>query len=168
MTNVAPTATFNAPASSFAGFPFTLSLTGATDPAPADVLTYAFDCGDGSGYGAFGAASTRSCPTTFIGTRSVGGKVRDDDGGVTEYRATVQVIVTYDSLCALTRAYSSNATVANVACATLRVAEQAAARGQLLAKRVAIAAYVLQVRLQSGKAFTPDEAAILIALAREL
>ena len=96
VTNVAPTATFNAPASVFAGFPIALSLTNATDAAPADRpgLTYAFDCG--SGYGAFSASSTASCPTDAVGTRSVGGKVRDDDGGVTEYRATVSVRVTYD------------------------------------------------------------------------
>jgi predicted extracellular nuclease len=170
VTNVAPTATFNAPASVFAGFPFALSLTGADDAAPADEpgLTYAFDCGDGSGYGAFSAASTRSCPTTATGTRSVGGKVRDDDGGVTEYRASVNVIVTFDSLCALTRVYSSNGTVADVACATLRIAKLAAARGQIHLKNASLKVYILQVRFQSGRAFTPQEAAILIVLAEQL
>ena len=34
VTNVDPTATFNAPASAFAGFPFELSLTNATDVSP--------------------------------------------------------------------------------------------------------------------------------------
>ena len=154
VTNVPPTATFNAPATVFAGFPFTLSLTGATDPAPADVLTYAFDCGDGSGYGAFGAANTKSCPTTFIGTRSVGGKVRDDDGGVTEYRATVSVIVTHDSLCALTKEYSSSAKVADKLCDDLA--------------KDKIKNFIKEVEKQAGKAFTNDEAAILIALAEEL
>ena len=156
VTNVAPTATFNAPASVFAGFPFTLSLTNATDAAPADRpgLTYAFDCGDGSGYGAFGASNTASCPTTFIGTRSVGGKVSDDDGGVTEYRATVSVIVTYDSLCALTKEYSSSAKVAEKLCADL-------------AKRK-INNYIREVEKEAGTAFTDEEAAILIALAEEL
>ena len=67
VTNVAPTATFNAPASAFAGFPFTLSLTNATDAAPADRpgLMFAFDCG--SGYGAFSASSTATCPTDAVG-----------------------------------------------------------------------------------------------------
>ena len=103
VTNVDPTATFVAPASAFAGFPFTLELANATDAAPADRpgLMYAFDCG--SGYGAFSASSTASCPTDNVGTRSVGGKVRDDDGGVTEYRGTVAVVVTFDSLCDLVR-----------------------------------------------------------------
>ena len=94
--------------------------------------------------------------------------MRDDDGGVTEYRATVSVGVTYASLCALTRAYSSKPAVAEAMCVTLRVAELADAHGAELAKRVALKAYVLQARAQSGKAFTTSEAAILIKLADEL
>ena len=168
VTNVAPTATFNAPASAFAGFPFTLSLTNATDAAPADRpgLTYAFDCG--SGYGAFSASSTASCPTDAVGTRSVGGKVRDDDGGVTEYRGTVAVNVTYTSLCELTKAYSSSQAVALGMCVTLKAAELADQRGLAVAKRLALQAYILQARLQSGKAFTAQEAATLIRLAGSL
>jgi hypothetical protein len=157
--NVDPTATFNAPATVFAGFPFTLSLTGASDPAPADVLTYAFDCGDGGGY-VLGAANSRSCPTTFVGTRSVGGKVVDDDGGFTEYHATVSVIVTYDSLCALTTQYSSSSKIAEKLCDDL-----AKAKGK---KKTDIDNYIRGVEKESGKAFTSEEASILIALARQL
>ena len=168
VTNVAPTATFDAPASAFAGFPFTLSLTNATDAAPADRpgLTYAFDCG--SGYGAFGTSTTASCPTDSVGTRSVGAKVRDDDGGVTEYRASVSVTVTYASLCELTKAYSSKPAVALAMCVTLRVAEEADQRGLAVVKRAVLQAYVLQARAQSGKAFTTAEAATLIRLAGSL
>src|SRR5205823_11107639 len=42
-------------------------------------------------YGAFGAANSTSCPTTDNGSRAVGGKIRDKDGGTTEYTATVTV-----------------------------------------------------------------------------
>jgi hypothetical protein len=108
VTNVAPTATFNAPASSFAGFPFTIGLSSPSDPSSADTsagFEYAFDCGDGTGYAAFGASSTRSCPTSAVGTRTVRGAIRDKDGGVTEYTATVQVVVTAQSLCNLTLEY---------------------------------------------------------------
>ena len=52
-------------------------------------FAYAFDCGDG--YSAFGASSSAICPTDDNGTRSVGGKVRDKDGAVTEYTASVEV-----------------------------------------------------------------------------
>ena len=76
--NAAPTATFNAPASSFAGFPFTISLTNPSDPDAGDTFTYAFDCGDG--YGSFGAGSSASCTPTEVGTLSVGGKIRDSGG----------------------------------------------------------------------------------------
>jgi hypothetical protein len=92
--NVAPTATFNAPASVNEGSNFDLSLTSPSDPSSADTAAgfeYAFDCGDGSGYSAFSTSNSRSCPTTDNGTRNVGGKIRDKDGGLTEYTATVGV-----------------------------------------------------------------------------
>ena len=52
------------------------------------------------GLRAFGAAPTRSCPTSNVGMLSVGGKIRDKDGGVTEYRGVRrQSVVTVASLC---------------------------------------------------------------------
>ncbi|HWL32843.1 MAG TPA: ExeM/NucH family extracellular endonuclease [Gaiellaceae bacterium] len=164
VTNVAPTASFNAPASVFAGFPIELSLTNATDAAPADRpgLTYAFDCG--SGYGAFSASSTASCPTDDVGTRSVGGKVRDDDGGVTEYRATVAVVVTFDSLCDLVRVYVDKQDVADSLCDKLDAAEAKRARTGV----TDLKAFVNQVEAQSGKSMTATEAATLIRLAGAL
>jgi hypothetical protein len=92
--NVAPTATFNAPASVNEGSNIALSLTGASDPSSADTsagFTYAFDCGDGSGYGPFSGSNGATCPTTDNGARPVGGKIRDKDGGVRQYTATVTV-----------------------------------------------------------------------------
>ena len=59
-------------------------------------LTYAFDCG--AGYGVFSSSSTATCLSNSTGTRSVGGKVRDDDGGEKEYRGSVAIQVTYASL----------------------------------------------------------------------
>ena len=164
VTNVDPTATFNAPASVFAGFPIELSLTNATDAAPADRpgLTYAFDCG--SGYGAFSSSSTASCPTDSVGTRSVGGKVRDDDGGVTEYRATVAVVVTFDSLCDLVRVYVDKQDVADSLCDKLDAAEVKKARTGV----TDLSSFVNQVEAQSGKSMTATEAETLIRLAGAL
>jgi beta-glucosidase len=108
VSNVPPTATFNAPASVFAGSSFTLSLTNATDASSVDVAAgfqYAFDCGDGSGFGAFGSASSVTCPTTSVAVRTVRGEIRDKDGGVTKYTASVPVIVTAQSLCNLTKQF---------------------------------------------------------------
>jgi Big-like domain-containing protein len=124
--NVPPTATFGAPSSAAAGFAFALSLTSPNDPSTADTaagFTYAFDCGDGSGYSAFGSTSTSSCPTTTVGTRTVGAKIQDKDGGVSTYTATVPVTVTFASLCDLVRAYSTDPRVADDLCAKLEQAE---------------------------------------------
>jgi hypothetical protein len=92
VANVPPTATFVAPSTVAEGAAFGLSLTGAADVSAADNaagFTYAFDCG--GGYGAFGGATTASCPTDDDGMRTVKGKVRDKDGGESEYTALVAV-----------------------------------------------------------------------------
>lgn len=94
VNNVAPTATFNAPSEVNEGSPINLSLTGASDPSSVDTqagFQYAFDCGDGNGYGTFSTTGSASCPTTDNGTRTVKGKIKDRDGGETEYTATVTI-----------------------------------------------------------------------------
>jgi uncharacterized protein len=157
VTNVAPMATFEAPASAPAGFPFTLALTNPSDPSLADTaagFTYAFDCGDGSGFGAFSSSASRSCPTSATGTLTVRGKIRDEDGGVREYTASVAVVVTTASLCDLVHEFSSKLDVADALCEKL---EEGALR-----------AFRNQVDAQTGKAFTDAEAEILIDLSRDL
>ena len=164
VTNVAPTATFSSPASTFAGSPFTLALTSPQDPSAADVAAgfeYSFDCG--SGYGAFGGSSTASCPTSDTGTRSVGGKIRDKDGGVSEYRATVRVVVTFTSLCELVKAYTSDAQLISQLCQRLDQAEKALNR---TAKNAHLASFRDQVD-KSG-AFTADQAETLKRLSLRL
>jgi hypothetical protein len=94
VNNVAPTAALSAPASVNEGSSINLSLTGVTDPSSVDTAAgfqYAFDCGTGSGYGAFNGSNSASCPTDDNGTRTVKGKVKDKDGGFSEYSATVTV-----------------------------------------------------------------------------
>jgi predicted extracellular nuclease len=123
ISNVAPTATFSAPAESFAGFPFTLSLTGASDPSAADTAAgflYAFDCG--GGYTAFGSASTATCTPTVTGALGVGGKIRDKDGDVSEYLATVMVVATFGSLCELVHEYTSDVKTREKLCTHLDLA----------------------------------------------
>jgi thrombospondin type 3 repeat protein len=94
VNNVAPTGTFNSPASDVnEGSSFDLSIASVTDPSAADTaagFTYAFDCG--SGYGAFASASSKSCSTTDDATLAVGGKVKDKDGGISTYTASVTVV----------------------------------------------------------------------------
>ncbi len=89
--NVAPTAIFNSPDVN-EGSAINLSLTSPVDVvADLPTLQYAFDCGDGSGYGTFSSTNTASCPTTDNGTRTVKGKIEDKDGGVTEYTDNVTI-----------------------------------------------------------------------------
>ena len=90
IANVAPTATFNAPSSANPGGAISLSLTAPFDVA-ADLptLQYAFDCGNG--YGAFSGSSTAACVAPNTGTVVVRGQVRDKDGGVNSYSATVTI-----------------------------------------------------------------------------
>ena len=94
VNNIAPTATFGNTGPVNEGQTFTISLTSPQDPSSADSaagFTYAFDCGDGLGYGSFSATASRSCATTDSGTRTVKGKIKDKDGGVTEYTGSVTV-----------------------------------------------------------------------------
>jgi len=171
LLNVAPTATFTAPASSPAGFPFGLSLTSPIDPSAADRaagFTYAFDCGNG--YGVFGSAATASCPTADVGRRLVGAKIRDKDGDVSEYRGSVNVFVTYASLCDLVRSYiGEEANVADGLCQKLADASTAstetARQGKLEAFRNQVDAKTGDV---PGKALTDAQAAVLKRLSTSL
>ncbi len=93
VANVKPAATFHAPTSIDEGQTITLSLADPVDVA-ADLvgLQYAFDFGDGAGYGAFGAASSAtSAATPDNGARPVKGMIKDKDGGITEYTASVTI-----------------------------------------------------------------------------
>src|SRR3989440_12833744 len=90
--NVAPTATFSNDGPVNEGSDFHLYLTAPSDPSGADTTAgfqYAFDCG--SGYGAFSGTNSATCSTTDNGVRSVKGKIKDKDGGVSEYTASVTV-----------------------------------------------------------------------------
>ena len=166
IANVAPSATFNAPASSPAGFTFALSLTGASDPSAADTTTgfqYAFDCGDGSSYSGFAAAGSTTCSTLDSGIRNVRGMVSDKDGGVREYTARLQVTVTYSSLCELVRSYSDDQQVAEQLCQRLDQAEKAA---NPIAKDVHLAAF--RYRVDKSGVFTRAAAAMLKRLSTSL
>jgi hypothetical protein len=168
VVNAAPSATFAAtPSSVFAGSSLTLSLTSPNDPSPADVAAgfeYAFDCG--SGYGAFGTSSTKTCSTSNTGTLHVGAKIRDRDGDAHEYTATVGVTVTYASLCSLTRTLVTKSGVAEGLCDKLATA--AAAAGDTKKRHGALNAYRNQLDAQAGKSVTAADAALLKSLSLQL
>src|SRR5262249_11259209 len=94
VNNRFPSATLEAPAIVNEGSPFTVSLIDPIDPSPADTaagFTYAFDRGDGAGYGAFGASPSVSTTAGDNGTLLVRAKVRDKDGGATEFASLVTI-----------------------------------------------------------------------------
>ncbi|HCE17445.1 MAG TPA: hypothetical protein DEQ80_06265 [Anaerolinea thermolimosa] len=95
VVNVAPTASFGVSATTVdEGGSVTLSLTSPSDPSSADMtagFTYAFDCGTGT-FGSYSGSNSTSCGTTDNGTFTVRGRIRDKDGGVNTYSATVTVV----------------------------------------------------------------------------
>src|SRR5262249_31218844 len=94
VNNVAPTATLDAPASVDEGAAFTVALGAAFDPSSVDTqagFSYAFDCGDGNGYGDLSPAPSRSCSADDNGTRTLRAKIQDQNGGVSEYTQALVV-----------------------------------------------------------------------------
>ncbi len=94
-SNAAPTATLSSPDVD-EGSNISVSLTSPSDPSSADTTAgfkYAFDCDttDNTGYGSFGSTSSTTCSTTDNGTRSVGAKIQDKDGGVSTYTDAVAI-----------------------------------------------------------------------------
>ena len=78
IANVAPTATFNAPASVDEGSDISLSLTDVVDPSDTDTHEFNFSC-DGADWSGWSSSSTHVCPTNDDGSRTVKGQVRDSD-----------------------------------------------------------------------------------------
>lgn len=169
IANVAPTATFTAPGS--ASGSFAIALASPHDPSLADTaagFTYSFDCG--SGFGAYGAAASATC-AAGTGTLHVGGRIRDKDGGVSEYHATVAAgaAAGFDALCTLTRSLSRKRHVADELCHLLAKAARAKNANK---RRSYLRAYRCEVRAQTGrrrsKAFSVADGARLQRLARQL
>ena len=88
--NVAPTATFQAPSAVSEGQSFSISLQAVRDVA-ADLpgIQYRFDCGNA--FGLWSAKPSRSCVAVDYGSPSVRAEVRDKDGAVSSYSATLTI-----------------------------------------------------------------------------
>jgi predicted extracellular nuclease len=170
--NVAPTATFNAPANATVGVPFTISLTSPSDPSAADTtagFSYAFDCGDGSGFGPFGTSSSTTCSTLVPGPLVVRGELKDKDGGLTAYTKTVQVGVTFDAVCAIAKQLAVRPAAAIRVCEAMARAADQASKGHGKQVDDAVAQAMHEVQNEAGKGgFTPSGAATLLRILSEL
>ncbi len=85
--NVAPSAQFGIVVMTGTN-KFTLKLANPTDPSAADTtagFTYGFDCGNGTGFNAYSATTSRTCTGVVGTTYSVQGRIKDKDGGVRTY-----------------------------------------------------------------------------------
>jgi len=160
ISHVLPTATFSAaPAAVYPGESFTLALADAQVPdhPAATAFTYQFDCGDGAGYGAASSAASASCPTSAAGTRSVQGRVIDQDGDAGEYAAAVTILTPSQGIAQLRAAVTAAALapdVRNALTAKLDAALGALAEGRTRAACSALADFLSQVRAQRGKAIS--------------
>jgi hypothetical protein len=174
--NVAPTAAAAGPAQAVpVRGAFTLNGSW-TDPATTLDAPYAWTWTpltpaiDASGHALQPASGSSAYATTVPyaasistpGTYHFRFAVTDKDGGSRDTTVAVTVrALTFDELEALVRQFSNNAGVANGLIAKLEAASNApnanARKGQL-------GAFANQVRAQSGKAFTAEEAATLLEL----
>ncbi|MFN8572342.1 MAG: PKD domain-containing protein [Gemmatimonadaceae bacterium] len=93
ITNVAPTGTPVVPTGPVnQGTAFTISLASVVEPSPVDQssLQYRFSCG--AGFGPLQSSASFSCNQTVPGNYTVQLRVRDKDGGITTYSASVTVV----------------------------------------------------------------------------
>jgi PKD repeat protein len=91
--NLPPTARLKTPTQLLQNTGFQIQAVNATDPAAADraTLQFAFDCGQG--FGSFSATTSASCSGAATGTsRTLGLRVRDKDGGQSEYTKTMTTV----------------------------------------------------------------------------
>lgn len=114
--NTAPTAVFTFPATVAEGGTYTLTASSGFD-SPADLtagLEYRFNCG--SGFGDWGAATSRTCAAADNGTFNIVAEVRDQGHASTSYTGTVVA-----SNVAPTGSFSTSAPVNEGSSFTIRI-----------------------------------------------
>jgi PKD repeat protein len=93
VNNVAPTATFSNDGPKDEGSAVTASFTGQADPGTMDTFTYSFDWDNDGNYEIEDQAEASSQYTwTDDGVYRVGSRIKDSDGGYTEYTTDVTII----------------------------------------------------------------------------
>jgi hypothetical protein len=113
-----------------------------------------------------------SCPTMDVdaytlelGEHHMEAFARDTAGNETWVEVRYNVAVTYGSLCTLVERFTTGQGTARSLCQTLASAESAEDRGQARAKENQIRAFTTQVRANSGRNLSADNAEVLVRLA---
>jgi hypothetical protein len=101
-------------------------------------------------------------PTPIVGSAA------DLAGNSSTATLSVRVAATTSGLCELTKRFSSSSSVGTSLCAQLGAAALADSNGNEIAKWKALDAYANEVEAQAGRAFSNEEAAILISIAAGL
>ncbi len=160
--NDAPTVDAGGPYSVFAGFTVTVTATGS-DPN-GDSLAYAWDLDDNGSFETLGQSATFDASIAIPGPHTI--KVRATDPGDLSAvdTATVNVTVTYDSLCALTKSLVTKKGVEDELCKKLEQAEKAAAKGKTKDHDEKLEEYRKKLDQETGKAVSATSAARLKSL----
>ena len=103
-----------------------------------------------------------------LGTNTFSSTATDLAGNTGAGSTTFTVVVTLTSLCDLTRQFADDADIAQSLCVKLEAAQRSEERGNLRARTGQLGAFANEVEAQRGKAFTPDEAELLLALGAAL
>lgn len=102
------------------------------------------------------------------GTQTVSASATDNAGNVGTASVEINVVVTTQSLCTLTKQFGSSNAIELAACALLNSAGQDIARGHMFSARLKLWAYQLLIATIGRSAFSAEEIAILRSLASSL
>jgi uncharacterized protein len=165
--NAAPTVSAGGPYTVFAGYTVAVHATGS-DPENRP-LTYAWDLDDNGSFETPGQDATFSAASIAVpGPRTIRVRVTDAGGLTAVAEATVNVVVTYDSLCRLTTDLVTRKGVAKDLCKKLDEAERAGAKGKTKDHDKKLEEYRRKLDQETGKAVGAADAALLKSLSRYL
>ena len=103
-----------------------------------------------------------------LGSNTFSATATDKAGNIGNSSTSFTVKASFDSLSTLTRQIVTQDGIAKSLCAKLDAAKAADARGNVLARAGSLVAYINEVQAQTGKALTPQQAALLIRVAGAL
>ncbi|MGH9837979.1 MAG: SBBP repeat-containing protein [Blastocatellia bacterium] len=175
--NVAPTASFaNLSGAIIRGQSATLAFSNQFDPSAADTAAgfrYSYDCtNDGTFEVSDTSAVSHACAYPVSGTFTARGRIKDKDGGYTDY--TVQVIVltpqqAISNLIDLVKSFHLQPQgIENSLIVKLQHALDSLAAGNIANACDQLTAFINEVNAQAGKKLTTDQANQLITGANQV